>query len=112
MASGGRRARAGRPKGSKSKTGGKRIQERAALSEQARVHTKAMLATLVRVAEDDEETASARVSAAIAVLDRGYGRPAQTVEASGPDGGSIEVELSTKEICRRIIFAFAKAEQE
>ena len=42
-----------------------------------------------------------RVTAAKEILDRGYGRPAQGVELSGPEGGPIEtVSLSDKELAR------------
>ncbi len=109
-ASGGKRPGAGRPKGAKDRATKDEIEGLAAL---AKIHTRSMLETLVSVAENKEETASARVSAATAVLDRGYGRPAQTVETSGPGGKPIEIEdVSTKELCRRVAFLFAKAERE
>lgn len=37
---------------------------------------------------------SARVSAATALLDRGYGRPKQAIEHSGEDGGPLEVVVT------------------
>ena len=36
------------------------------------------------------ESDAARVSAAVAILDRGYGRPPQSVEATSKDGGPIQ----------------------
>lgn len=44
------------------------------------------LAQLMR--GDDPRVAS---SAAQALLDRGFGKPSQSVEMSGPDGGPVEV---------------------
>lgn len=56
------------------------------LSEMAKDHAAAALKVLVEIAKNDQEPASARVSAANALLDRGYGRPAQSVALSNPDG--------------------------
>lgn len=50
------------------------------LAEVARTHTLEAVETLVSVMKDGESDA-ARVSAAVAVLDRGWGKPAQPVEA-------------------------------
>ncbi|MFO1183557.1 MAG: hypothetical protein U1E56_02065 [Bauldia sp.] len=47
------------------------------LLELARSYTAAALKTLAAVMADDSATASARVTAAIALLDRGHGRPPQ-----------------------------------
>ncbi len=48
----------------------------------ARQHTTAALQTLVSVMSDEEAPAAARVAAANAVLDRGYGRPPQAMTVS------------------------------
>jgi hypothetical protein len=62
------------------------------LRELARTHTELALATLVSVCESGE-TEGARVAAANAILDRGYGKPAQAY--TGEDGeGPVEVALS------------------
>lgn len=53
------------------------------VEEMARQHTPAAVAALVRVMESDESPAAARVSAACALLDRGWGKPRQEVEHSG-----------------------------
>jgi YHS domain-containing protein len=50
----------------------------------AKEHAETALLTLVEVASGDY-TASARVSAATAILDRAYGKPAQALEHSAPD---------------------------
>jgi hypothetical protein len=60
------------------------------------------LRTLVKVAKDGESEA-ARVTAASALLDRGYGKPTQSHEHTGADGGPIEyANLSDEEIHARI----------
>lgn len=51
------------------------------ITELARSHTAMAIATLVRIAGDPTASHSAQVAAATALLDRGYGRPKQTVEA-------------------------------
>lgn len=54
----------------------------------ARVHTSEALAALVAALARPGE----RVAAASALLDRGYGKPAQALELAGKDGGPIQVE--------------------
>lgn len=62
----------------------------APLREIARQHTEKAVATLVAVLEDSEAPASARVSAANSILDRGYGKAPQPIDGDG-DGGAIQV---------------------
>ena len=83
---GGRREGAGRPTGRQNTA--TRTQG-ASLSELARKHTAAALNVLVEVAKKSDSD-SARVAAANAILDRGYGRPSQAVKHSGPNGGPIQ----------------------
>jgi len=46
-------------------------------------------------------------------LDRGYGRPAQMIEASGPGGGPVQVEdINIRELGRRIAYALRLADKE
>lgn len=59
-----------------------------ALADMAKDHAQAALASLVQIATAGESEA-ARVSAANAILDRAYGKPPQSLEHSGPDGGPI-----------------------
>jgi phage FluMu protein gp41 len=84
---GGKRPGAGRPKGAKDRA---TAAAGATLAELARAETRTALATLISVAKKSESDA-ARVSAANAILDRGYGRPPQAVQHSGPGGGPIDV---------------------
>ena len=76
---GGKRPGAGRKPGKVSEV-------KRELAEMAKDHAEAALQTLVDVMLSTAEPASARVSAANALLDRGYGKPAQAVALSNPDG--------------------------
>lgn len=82
---GGRRLGAGRPRGRKSD---KTLEIEAA----AKAHGGNAIAALVDVAQSGKSE-TARVQAAVALLDRGYGKPRQSVEHSGPDGGAIPVQV-------------------
>lgn len=86
---GGQRPGAGRPKGRKD---AKTLEIEAAAKEYAGDALRA----LVKVATKGKSEGS-RVAAAVALLDRGYGRPRQAVEHSGPQGGPIEVTDETRE---------------
>lgn len=46
----------------------------------SRVHTKTALKTLAGIMEQPDAPPSARVAAATALLDRGWGKPSQTVD--------------------------------
>jgi hypothetical protein len=80
MARGGSRPGAGRKKGKVSKA-------KRALAEMAKDHAEAALRTLVEIAIGDG-AASARVSAATAILDRAYGKPSQAIDLSDSATGS------------------------
>ena len=81
MTRGGKRTGAGRPRGAANKA-------TADIREAASQYTQLALNTLVEVATEGD-SAAARVAAANAILDRAHGKPKQSVEASGPDGGPI-----------------------
>ena len=66
----------GRPKGSVTKHGA----AKRAIAEVAKGYGEEMLQVLVKIAKDDEQPASARVSAANAVIERGFGKPVQPQE--------------------------------
>ncbi len=53
----------------------------ATIRELARTHTEAALATLVEIIQNKKAPPSARVHAASALLDRGWGKPAMYVES-------------------------------
>jgi hypothetical protein len=81
----------GRPKGLP-KTGGRQkgtpnkitAEKRATLAELAQQHTGTAISALVEVARTGSD--AARVAAAVALLDRAYGKPVQMIEGPGPEG--------------------------
>ena len=83
---GGSRAGAGRPPGAVNET-------TKVIRAAAQKHGPDLIEELVRLAKHSESDA-ARVAAANAVLDRGYGRPKQSVEHSGEGGGPIQVNIA------------------
>lgn len=59
----------------------------------ARSHTASALKTLAAISKNAKAPSAARVAAAVALLDRGWGKPSQAI--TGKDGGPIEtMELS------------------
>ncbi|SEN51030.1 hypothetical protein SAMN04489859_1008112 [Paracoccus alcaliphilus] len=61
------------------------------IAERAKTHGEAALSALVDVMQDAEAPHSARVSAANAILDRGFGRPHQSLGLADADGGPLQV---------------------
>ena len=83
MSRGGARPGAGRPPGSRNKI---TLEDGRTLGELAREQTEFALDVLVSVASDTEAPPSARVTAATAILDRGWGKPPQGHElADAPE---------------------------
>ena len=82
---GGRRVGAGRPLGSPNRA---TIDAKARLSELARQHCGLALDVLARIAENGQSE-TARITAACALLDRGFGKPreASISQYAGPDDG-------------------------
>jgi len=76
----------------------------------ARAHTTTALETLVEVAKN-AKSESARVAAAVALLDRGWGRPTQPL-AGDADEPPIGIEMSTEERRRRARQAIHEAFRE
>ena len=87
---GGARRGAGRPKGNV--TAAKLL-----IAEAAQEHATDALSVLVAIAKDPEAPASARVSAATHILDRGYGKPVTPPEAETTD----RLTLALIEISKR-----------
>lgn len=56
----------------------------------ARTHTETAVRTLVGIMTQDKAPAAARVAAAQAILDRGWGKPAQPIDGDG-EGGPIQL---------------------
>lgn len=61
---------------------GGRPKEDPELKALARAHTATAVETLVEIMKGKRSPAAARVSAAQALLDRGYGKPPQTVDST------------------------------
>ena len=89
MPRGGSRSGAGRPTGSLNKTSSEHGQR---LSELAKAHTHDALLTLVDVAKNGRSDA-ARVSAANALLDRGYGKPPVEKEIATNDSLPVVIQV-------------------
>ena len=105
MAGGGRREGAGRPKGVQNRA--TRV-HKATIEQLARGHTATALNALVSVARD-VNAGAARVSAATALLDRGYGKPRQAIEHTGPDGGAIETKGDSRGLALAILSILREA---
>ena len=93
MSRGGFREGAGRPAGSANKSSPEQSQR---LSELAKTYTDEALDTLVDVARNGR-TDAARVSAANALLDRAYGKPAVKEEREIVDLPPVVIELTSPE---------------
>lgn len=91
MNRGGKRPGAGRKRGSKSKL---TVAQKRTLTELARDHTEDAVKTLADIMLNGRATASARVTAANSILDRGWGRAPQAI--TGPNGGPIQTVDLTK----------------
>lgn len=94
---GGARPGAGRPKGKVNKA-------TAEIAEAAREMGGDMLAVLKSIAQDEDASVAARVSAASAVLDRGYGKPKQALDLAVPndDDNTLAAYLKAVEDSRAV----------
>jgi hypothetical protein len=79
-----------------------------ALRDLAREHTQAALDALLSIMRDEAAPSAARVAAAVHVLDRGYGRPTQHVEAAV----RAACDLSDQELLAIIAGAASEVETE
>ncbi|MGN6103419.1 MAG: hypothetical protein ACTHOR_19960 [Devosia sp.] len=112
---GGKRRGAGRKPGSRTRAN---RTETMSLAEAARSHSPVALQTLVDICQRGESEA-ARVSAANALLDRGYGRPKDHVELTGKDGAAVAVrtelpadQATAYEVARRIAWLLARDREQ
>jgi hypothetical protein len=72
------------------------------LKDYARQYTQDAFNALVAILQNKDEPAAARVAAANAILDRGYGKPSQHIEHGGT------VELTAKEQRDAAMLAFKR----
>lgn len=83
----------------------------AAVRALAQEYTAEALGTLHTIMQDDDAPASARVTAANALLDRGWGRAPQTI--ADDEGSPVAVkDISPLEAARQIAFMLAAAAHE
>lgn len=80
--------RGGFQKGKSGNPGGRPKAVRAVM-EAAQKHTAAAIKALASALTDDD--VRARIAAAEALLDRGWGRPSQQLEHTGKDGGTLAI---------------------
>lgn len=85
MARGGKREGAGRPAGARTKA-------TADVKEAAQVYTDEAIRTLAEIMRSSEHPAAARVSAANVLLDRGHGKPKQSVDVDA----KVEADVITR----------------
>lgn len=95
-------------KGQSGNPGG-RPKEDPELKELCKLRAHEAVATLVEVMKSKKSPAAARVTAACAILDRGYGKPMQTTELTGKDGKDLIPEPDMMEVARRLGHILASA---
>jgi hypothetical protein len=101
----------GRPflKGQSGNPGG-RPKELHEVIELARSYAPRAIETLASLLLDEDAAPTARIAAASAILDRGFGKAPQAVEMSGPDGGPIpHKEISDTERAAAVLSLLATA---
>lgn len=72
---------------------GGRPKELVTVRDLARAHTAEAIATLVEIMQATDGQAAPRVTASQALLDRGWGKPAQPVDGDG-EGGPIKSRVT------------------
>jgi hypothetical protein len=87
------KGRSGGPRPNSGRKRGKQSAAAQSIVELAKSHSPEMLKVLVAIGNNINETASARVSAANSVIERGYGRPPQSLEHTGKDGGDVRHDI-------------------
>ena len=79
----------------------------------ARAHTAAAIRVLAKIMNQPKTSPAARVSAAVALLDRGWGKPRQMV-AIDPESGPLPVEptlkWSDRDLARRLALILSSAD--
>jgi hypothetical protein len=99
------------PKGVSGNPGG-RPKELRDIVELAKAHSADAIDTLASLMRDRKVPPAARVAAANAILDRGFGKPRQGVELSGHDGGPIEHKEVSDEARLEAFMEFMKKTKE
>lgn len=63
------------------------------IKEAARAASAQAIKVLVDIMSNEEANQGERIKAAIAILNRAWGTPAQSVEITGRDGGALSVQI-------------------
>ncbi len=72
---------------------GGRPKASARVRDAAREHTESAIEVLVSIMTNTDAATAARVAAASAILDRGYGKPTQPIDGDG-EGGAIPTGIT------------------
>ena len=72
---------------------GGRPKASARVRDAARLHTETAIDVLVSIMTSEDAATAARVAAASAILDRGYGKPTQPIDGDG-EGGPISNSIA------------------
>ncbi|MBN4095636.1 DUF5681 domain-containing protein [Methylobacterium sp. OT2] len=72
---------------------GGRPKASARVRDAAREHTERAIEVLVSIMTSEDAATAARVAAASAILDRGYGKPTQPIDGDG-EGGAIPTGMT------------------
>ena len=97
------------PKGQSGNPGG-RPKELWDVIEIARSYAPDAIKTLASIMLNEDSPPAARIGAASAILDRGFGKAPQAVEMSGPDDGPIHhTDISDADRVAAVLSLFAKA---
>ena len=84
----------------------------ARVADLAREYTPEAIQTLASIMRDESATRTTRIAAANALLDRAWGRPAQSIGVTVDDLDSVEPEQSPLEIARTIAFLLSRGVHE
>lgn len=88
------RGNAGQFKPGQSGNPGGRVKVDQRVTDLAREHTDVAIKCLVEICGDEDAAKNSRVAAAVALLDRGWGRPRQSVELSGAEGVPLSIAVN------------------
>lgn len=89
MARGGARPGAGRKPGEVSEA-------RRELAAMAKDHAYDALRVLAEIMNNEDAMQSSRISAAVAILDRAYGKPSQSIIGPGPNGEHVVTSITRR----------------
>lgn len=74
----------------------KKTDEERTLEAMCRDKTTAALDVLLKIMESDESNERNRITAAMAIIERGHGKAVQPTTLSGPDGGPVDMNWTVE----------------